>query len=137
MKAFAYRINRPTYGVLLLGYVMLYALLVMTMARPPGAELGAIVLLVPRLHDIGRSGWWAGVLVVAEIAIIGIGMAAGDAAGIEIAGGIFVMVALIALIVIACIPGQSRRNRWGDPPPPGISFKRPERNDSPRVRRRF
>ena len=136
MKAFAYRINRPTYGVLLLGFVMLYALLVYTMARPPGAEAGAILLLVPRLHDIGRSGWWAGILIIAEIVVIGIGMAAGDAEGIAIAGGIFVMVALIALVVIAFIPGQSRPNRWGDPPPPGISFKRPERNESPRVRRR-
>ena len=136
MKAFSYRINRPTYGVLLLGYLLVYALMVYSMTRPPGAEVGAITLLALRLHDIGRSGWWAGLLVVAEVVVIGIGNAAGDAAGIEIAAGMFVMFAVVAMVVIAFIPGQSRRNRWGDPPPSGISFKRPKRNDSPRVRRR-
>ena len=136
MKAFAYRINRPTYGALLLGYLLAYALIVHFVAKPPGAEAGAIVLLALRLHDLGRSGWWAGLLIVAEVMVIAIGMAAGDARGIEIAGGMFVMFAVVALVVIAFIPGQSRRNRWGDPPPSGFSFKRPERNDSPRVRRR-
>ena len=136
MKAFASRINRPTYGVLLLGYLLVYALLVYSMARPPGAEVGAITLLALRLHDIGRSGWWAGLLVVAEVVVIGIGNAAGDARGIEIAGGMFVMFAVVALVVIGFIPGQARRNRWGDPPPPGFSFKRPEPGESPRRRRR-
>ena len=44
MKAFAYRINRPTYGVLLAIYLLVYALMVYSMARPPGAEVGAITL---------------------------------------------------------------------------------------------
>ena len=136
MKAFAFRINRLTYGVLLLGYLLAYAVMVNLLARPPGAEYGAVVLLALRLHDLGRSGWWAGLLIGGEIAIIAIGSVAGGEEGITIATGMFVMVALIALVVIAFIPGQSRRNRWGDPPPPGLSFKRPERNDSPRSRRR-
>ena len=136
MKAFAFRINRLTYGVLLLGYLLAYAVMVNLLARPPGAEYGAVVLLALRLHDLGRSGWWAGLLIGGEIAIIAIGSVAGGEEGITIATGMFVMVALIALVVIAFIPGQSRRNRWGDPPPPGFSFKRSERNDSPRVRRR-
>ena len=136
MKAFAFRINRLTYGVLLLGYLLAYAVMVNLLAMPPGAEYGAVVLLALRLHDLGRSGWWAGLLIGGEIAIIAIGSVAGGEEGITIATGMFVMVALIALVVIAFIPGQSRRNRWGDPPPPGLSFKRPERNDSPRSRRR-
>ena len=136
MNAFAYRINRPTFGVLLVTYLLAYALIVYFVAKPPGAEAGAIVLLALRLHDLGRSGWWAGLLVVAEVMVIAIGMAAGDAKGIEIAGGMFVMFAVVALVVIAFIPGQARRNRWGDPPPAGFSLKRPEPGESPRRRRR-
>ena len=136
MNAFAFRINRPTYGVLLVGYLLLYALIFNLVARPPGAEFGAVVLLIPRLHDLGRSGWWAGILIVAEIVVIGIGLAAGDAQGIIIAGGLFVMLAVVAMVVIAFVPGQLRRNRWGEPPPPGFNFKRPGANESAPSRRR-
>jgi uncharacterized membrane protein YhaH (DUF805 family) len=50
-----------------------------------------IAVLVRRLHDIGRSGWW---VLLAFIPLIGI----------------------IILIYWACLPGEPEPNAYGNPP---------------------
>ena len=127
MKAFAYRANRTTYGALLALAVAIYVVLVNVMEKPPGAEVPFMFLLVPRLHDLGYSGWWALSLFALEIVFIGIGLMVSGSEGILILGGLFAIVALLGLIVVALLPGEDGTNRWGDPPPPGIQWKRTPR----------
>src|ERR1700741_4457841 len=63
------RINRATYWLCLTAIAAIFAaILAFTDRRVPYGELVLIVLCVPRLHDIGRSGWWVGGVFIAEIA---------------------------------------------------------------------
>jgi uncharacterized membrane protein YhaH (DUF805 family) len=121
MRAYNYRMNRATYGVLLAGLVVAYVVLVNTMKHPPGAELVVAIIAVPRLHDVGRSGWWLLILFVGELVAVGIGWP-GGAEGILIAGGFYVLLCLALLVVLGFIPGQRTANSWGEPPVRGFHF---------------
>ena len=124
MKAVAYRLNRETYGALLGFAVAIYIVLISFMEKPPGAEVPFMFLLVPRLHDLGYSGWWALSLVALEIVFLGSVLLMGGSEAILIWSGLFVIAALLGLIVVALIPGEKGSNRWGDAPPRGIQWKR-------------
>jgi uncharacterized membrane protein YhaH (DUF805 family) len=124
LKALNYRMNRLTYSVLLATLVAVYAIMLNIMERPAGAvEVIAAFLVVPRLHDIGRSGWWFLVLVAGEFIAIAIGWQGGTE-GILLAGGIYVLVALVVLTLLAFIPGEPCENRWGLPPEFGFHMRR-------------
>ena len=125
MRLFNYRMNRATFALLLTALVFAYVVMVNTMERVPGAEALVALIAIPRLHDIGRSGWWLLTLFAGEIAAVAIGWQGGTE-GILIAGGLYVLFALLVLIVLAAIPGEREPNRWGDPPPGGINFQRPK-----------
>ena len=124
MKALAYRINRETYGALLGLAVAVYIVLINVMEKPPGAEVPFMFLLVPRLHDLGYSGWWALSLVAVEIVFLGSVVLMGGSYALFVWSGLFVIAALLGLIVIALIPGEEGANRWGNSPPSGIQWKR-------------
>ncbi len=65
------RINRATYWVSLVAVIAVFTIVIaFTEMRMPYGEAVLILLCVPRLHDIGRSGWWAGGLIIAEIAVV-------------------------------------------------------------------
>lgn len=63
----------------------------------------SIALYVRRLHDINQTGWiYLGLIVASMIPVIG-------------------LIASIATIVIACIPGTAGPNKYGpDPKNPGL-----------------
>jgi len=84
-----------------------------------------ILLCVPRLHDIGRSGWWAGGLIVAEIAVVACALIALPEDSAMLVLGLFAIVVAILLAVLGAMPGQARANRFGGVPAPGLSFGRP------------
>lgn len=126
MKAVAYRTNRSTYGVLLAIFVAVVAVLVSVSSKPGPTEVIAAFIVIPRLHDIGRSGWWYVAIVMVEIAMVVGGFQLGGIEGGQMAAGIFAILALLGLMLLALIPGQPMANRWGYPPDPGISFKRPK-----------
>ena len=119
MRALSYRMNRTTYGVLLAGLILVYLVLVNTMKRPPGAEVIVALIAVPRLHDIGRSGWWMLCLLLGEVVAVTIGWP-GGAEGILFAGGLYVLFCLALLVLLGFIPGQGIANRWGEPPLAGV-----------------
>ena len=129
MRAFDYRMNRVTYGVAMAALVGPYIILVNTMKRPPGAEWLVAFIAVPRLHDIGRSGWWLLALFLGEIVPIAIGWNGGEQ-GILIAGGLYVMFCMIVLAALGFIPGNEDANRWGEPPRAGVNFSRPKPAES-------
>jgi uncharacterized membrane protein YhaH (DUF805 family) len=125
MKALAYRTNRATYAVSLVMFVAIVAILINTLGKPGPTEVIAAFIVIPRLHDIGRSGWWYAPLIIGEIIVAVIGyQALGSTDGVLIAGGLYLIVVMALFAILALIPGQPNANKWGYPPPPGISWKR-------------
>jgi len=84
---------------------------------------------VPRLHDIGRSGWWVGAAILGEIAVIAAAFAFLPLEGVPIVLGIYGLLAIVWLVVLGIIPGESTANRFGKPTAPGLSFGRPAAED--------
>ena len=83
-----------------------------------------VLIGVPRLHDIGRSGWIVGGAILAEAVVILTVAVVASIDTLMIAGGL-IFFAIVGLgIWLGTIPGQSEANQWGDPPGPGIRFKR-------------
>jgi uncharacterized membrane protein YhaH (DUF805 family) len=82
-------------GYVFIGILGLYAL---------GIIVPSIALFVRRLHDINQTGWiYLGLVILGFIPLIG-------------------LLASIAQIVIACIPGTVGTNKYGpDPKQPGGS----------------
>jgi len=80
-------------GMIFFGIGGLYALAII---------IPSIALFVRRLHDINQTGWiYLGIVVASFIPVIG-------------------LIASIASIVIACIPGTNGPNKYGpDPKNPG------------------
>lgn len=83
-------------GELLYGNVMLLTALFPTCAR---------------LHDIGCSGWWS-LFPGALLTLAGEGLEKGGLVEPAICG----IPGLLLIGVIASIPGQAGRNRYGEPP---------------------
>lgn len=102
-----------------------------------------VVLYAKRLHDFGRSGWWAlipvasnaigfalvlGLIVVAVVALVAghaayadttgwwaAGPVLGGAAGVAAIAGVLCVVHLLFLLWVGLTPGTPGRNRYGDP----------------------
>ena len=115
------RINRATYSVLLGVYAALFALAVMLQLRVPGEVLLAFIC-VPRLHDLGKSGWWFGLALLLASAVA---VAFWFATKSEDAAILAAMVALlIPVVTLAFIGGQQGANRFGALPAAGVGFTR-------------
>lgn len=84
----------------------------------PGAPTSAgstgviLVIQIRRFHDLGRSGWWALALTVAQLVVmLGILFTTPE----EIAIGIASIIGLGCVAVMGAIPGQPHENRFGPP----------------------
>ena len=118
-----FRINRSTYWTILLVSLAVIFGLVAAGIKPPGIEFLMVAVGIPRLHDIGRSGWYVAVLLLVEIGVVFGALFAGqDKDGILLVGGILVIVVLALATWLGLIKGDSIPNKWGDPPTPGINF---------------
>jgi uncharacterized membrane protein YhaH (DUF805 family) len=110
------RMNRATYWSILGGMVVFVIAVAAFGVRPPRIAEGLLIFLcVPRLHDLGRSGWWVliplGVEVVALVTAFS-AFSADDAP--MIFGGAFLVIAVV-VVVLGLIPGQPHANRFGEP----------------------
>jgi uncharacterized membrane protein YhaH (DUF805 family) len=115
--------NRATYFLSLAIVVGLYVVVALVLPKPPSvAEVILIALGVPRLHDIGLSGWWAGGVIVAEILVAIAVFVTLPMASAMIAMGLFVLVVLGLMIWLGAIRGDTGANRFGEAPPPGVGF---------------
>ncbi|QGZ93461.1 DUF805 domain-containing protein [Terricaulis silvestris] len=126
------RMNRAMFWLCVVIIVALYVVLnFYFQRRTPVSEVVLVILCVPRLHDIGRSGW----LVLAPLALeIGAVIAAFSLLPRDSALPVLGIVTLIIaglIIWLGCIPGDPASNRFGDPPAPGIKFERPKVRKNP------
>jgi len=123
-----YRTNRATFWTLFLGLITVYAIMLSFMERPPGAEVPLALVAIPRLHDIGMSGKWVLLGLILEIVIVGIGFANSTGTdGIYLAGGIAMFAILFLMSALGIAEGEPAPNKWGNPPQPGVSLRRPDR----------
>ena len=123
-----YRINRPTYWLCYGIFIVAVSVLAYLGKLNGGMEIAMIMVGVPRLHDIGQSGWIVGGLIATEILVIGGVLLSGAGVdAIQIAGGL-IFFAIAALgIWLGIIPGESEANKWGDPPAQGFQWGKPRK----------
>ena len=121
-----FRINRPTYWMLIAVAAALMFLLAYFGKRASVFEWALVLIGVPRLHDIGRTGWIMAGVIAAEIGVVvAAALSGGGAESINVAGGAFVVVTAVLAVWLGAIPGQPHPNKWGFPPASGISFGKP------------
>ena len=85
-----------------------------------GTIVPGIAVSVRRLHDTNRSGWWLLlmvpyllVMILAAMALAGVGIAALGAAGLL---GIVGLICAIVLLVFMVLPSTPGENRYGSNP---------------------
>ena len=116
-----YRMNRRTYWVSLAIVLVGLGILVSAGWTHGGLELAMVAIGIPRLHDIGRSGWIVGGVIAGEfVAIFGALLSGGGSVAIAITGGLIVLIVAGLAIWLGLIPGESGPNKWGDQPPSGV-----------------
>ncbi|HEY2032806.1 MAG TPA: hypothetical protein VGH02_03895, partial [Rhizomicrobium sp.] len=81
--------------------------------------------------DIGKSGWWAGVAFLGELAILAATLFTLPLNESMMIMGGYVLVIGVFLIWLGIVPGQADANRFGEPPSPGISFSKPKTSSAP------
>ena len=119
------RTNRATYWLSLGVIAVLVAIAALVFHAP--VKISEVVLIwvcVPRLHDIGRSGWIAAGVFLAEIVVaIGSVFLFSDPDMAAAMLGVMVLAIAGLLIWLGCIPGDRIVNDFGDPPARGIGFR--------------
>ena len=123
MKMLQIRYNRSTYWALIGLLFVLLMLSTLIIGQPPRiAEIMLVVIAVPRLHDIGRSGWLAAVPIAIEIvgAVIAFETLSHD--GFMTAIVVLNLVFAGLIIWLGSVPGESVANTFGPPPAPGIRW---------------
>ena len=121
-----YRINRSTYwaGFGFLVAWVLFAIFVLHKEKGYVSEVVIALICIPRLHDIGRSGWIvAGGLLAYFVVVFGIVLNLDLDTALIVLG--IVNIGLTGLLIyLGTIPGDTAANAYGDPPAPGIQFRR-------------
>jgi uncharacterized membrane protein YhaH (DUF805 family) len=130
MKFLNGRTNRASYWLSLA--ILAVLLTLVALYNPSLARVNEVVLIflcVPRLHDIGRSGWWTlGIFAIELVgALVGFGLFHGEAS-VQVMGG-FVLIIFGIVFWLGFLPGVTEANQFGDPPAPGLG-RRPKSNDA-------
>ena len=118
------RFNRATYWLCLCIIVGAVVIMAVVGIRPPRiGEAMLILMCVPRLHDLGKSGWWVLIPLGVELVAIVVAITTFSAEdGYVVFGGAFFVIAGV-IVVLGLIPGQPHANRFGDPPKSMFAFK--------------
>jgi uncharacterized membrane protein YhaH (DUF805 family) len=116
------RTNRASYWVSIAIVVVLYGAISLVAPKPPPiAETVIAVIAIPRLHDIGKSAWYAGAVFLAEIVVVTVSFATLPPKHAFGARRTFVIIVVGLLIWLGCIPSDRNTNKYGEPPRSGIS----------------
>lgn len=113
-----FRSNRATYWVSL-ATLLAVTFAFKTIAHKPFAVSEALVALVciPRLHDIGKSGWIAAAFLALEFLLLFVSSVN------LLVMGVYVVAMAGLLVWLGCIRGQAGPNKWGEVPEPGVQWK--------------
>lgn len=119
-----HRMNRRTYWVCL-GILAMWALFAGFVLHKTGGFIDELVvagICVPRLHDIGKSGWIVGAVLVAYLAFLLIMATSLNSDLISASAGIVAIGMAFVLVYLGLTPGDQGENRYGEQPPPGINL---------------
>ena len=118
------RFNRATYWLCLCIIVGAVVIMAEFGIRPPRIGEAMLVLMcVPRLHDLGKSGWWVLIPIGIELTAIVVAIAVFSTEGAYVVfSAVFLAVAGF-IVVLGLIPGQPTANRFGDPPKSPFAFR--------------
>jgi uncharacterized membrane protein YhaH (DUF805 family) len=72
-----------------------------------------VIAQVRRVHDFGRTGWWAAAATVAPLLCLPVLLVATEEDVLLMGAGL----SLILMVAIGAIPGDRNPNRFGAPPP--------------------
>ncbi|TAJ73402.1 MAG: DUF805 domain-containing protein [Phenylobacterium sp.] len=108
------RYDRKTYWSVL-GGLFLVGLVVSLLGYKLGsATVGPMIfLMVRRLHDFDRSGWWSLAIVLGPLALM---LALTPVASPEQTAPFIVLISLVWTIWLGSIPGDPHENRFGPAP---------------------
>jgi len=127
-----WRINRVTYWAGLGLILAIYVALNFLSSKQVAVSEGVLMFLcIPRLHDIGKSGWWVGGVFFLEIAVVVISLSILPLKTALIPLGIFTFIVAGLLVWLGTIPGQPDANRFGDPPAPGFGLNATKKTPLP------
>jgi uncharacterized membrane protein YhaH (DUF805 family) len=90
--------------------------LILQNAAPIVSIIGATALLlvqIRRVHDFGRSGWWAFAALVAPLICLPLMLVA----TVETTNTVGELMTLGLVTVVGAFPGEAGENRFGPPPP--------------------
>ena len=111
------RLNRAFFWCLLALYLAIYYFIRSFGEKLEAGEFLIAILCIPRLHDIGRTGWYFLIPVTIELlAVIAMFIFNETILSLNIAGLAF----MIFIVVLGLIPGQPVSNRFGDQPKPWL-----------------
>lgn len=127
MNFLNYRYNRLTYWLSLAMFAALSFLMAFVLEKQAGyvSEFLLAIICVPRMHDIGKSGKIVmGILAVYFVVSLGLIFLTDIDSALMALGVINIIIAGL-LIWLGIIPGQPETSEYGNPPPNGVSFKKP------------
>lgn len=112
-RIFHRRTNRATFWASMTILALALALF-RWLEAPAGvaAALGLLVIAVPRLHDLGYSGWWAGGVLLALTSALLAATFHSEMVATHAAGGMILLLVTAALW-LGIMPGEKTTNRWG------------------------
>jgi uncharacterized membrane protein YhaH (DUF805 family) len=118
------RMNRATYWLCLTIILTVVGIMSAFGVRPPRVgEAMLILMCAPRLHDLGRSGWWVliplGIEVVAVVA--GVTVVPAEDTYVVFSGAFAVVAGFIVLLGL--VPGDAQANRFGEPAKSPFAFR--------------
>src|ERR1700760_703105 len=85
------RVNRATYWLTLAMLAALSTVVALLGFKPTISEIVLLIVAVPRLHDLGRSGWWA---------LAGIGVEIGGLVVGVLTNELLIISAAVTLLVV-------------------------------------
>jgi uncharacterized membrane protein YhaH (DUF805 family) len=118
------RMNRAVFWLCLVMMLVIAVVARLVFNTGHGLSEGILVVFcIPRLHDVGRSGWHVLWGVGVELIVMGLGLAFLPLVLFPLAAGVATLLVLGLLIVLGCLKGDPAANRFGEPPPPGLGSK--------------
>lgn len=123
------RTNRVTFWFSF-GIVVLLMVGIAQFAEDPPhvSEFVFVALCVPRLHDVGRSGWWVAGLFLLEAIYVVVAIFAPDELGLQLEGPI-ALLTLVPVLCLGLVRGEPVANRFGEPPAPGMQWRPKAKDD--------
>jgi uncharacterized membrane protein YhaH (DUF805 family) len=111
------RATRTEYGFYV-AFIIGLGIVLGLLPTPPAVNTGLWIAMmfaqIRRLHDIGRTGWWALGINLAPVLPMVLLMSVMGLEDAALVGGAF---ALIPIIWLGVVKGQPEENRFGAPPP--------------------